>query len=185
MARMQVRDVIACPDCAAIQEMPAVRDGTLRCFRCHTVLGRTAGNVAGGALACSLATLLLLIPANMMVLMSIRRDGFQSQAHLASGLATIWNQGWPFVAIAVALVPVILPFVRFALLSAVLAALHLGCSAASVGSIFRWAEELDLWATADVFLLGIAIGWKRLIYIARTLRSGRAGGAPLARRSCA
>jgi paraquat-inducible protein A len=168
MARLQARHVVACPDCAAIQAVPPVRSGTLRCFRCRAVLERSAGRPRDGALACALATLLLLIPANLMALMSLDQFGFHSQAKLFGGVAAIWREGWPVVATSVCLAAVVLPFFRFGLLSVALGALHLGRRDRWIGPVFRWAEELDLWAMPDVFLIGIAIGWQRLMQVAHT-----------------
>jgi paraquat-inducible protein A len=45
---------------------------------------------------------------------------------------------------------VVLPFIRFGLLSAVLGAVRLGYRPAWLGPGFRWALWLDVWAMPDV-----------------------------------
>jgi paraquat-inducible protein A len=56
----------------------------------------------------------------------------------------------------------LLPFVRFGLLAAVLIAIRLGRKDAWIGPAFRWSEKLDMWAMADVLLIGAAVGWGRV-----------------------
>ncbi len=154
--------IIACPDCGAVQEMAPITRGHLRCWRCRCVLERAAGRPRGAALACALATLLLLVPGNLLLLMSLSRDGFAGQTFLSSGIAVMWQQGWVPTAIAVALLAIVLPFLRFGLLAAALAWVLLRRPVHWTGWAFRYAEQLDLWAMPDVFLIGCAIGYSRL-----------------------
>ena len=160
------RGLIGCPDCAAIQEMPAIHSGRLQCWQCHCVLERAVGRPRGAAFACALTTLILLIPANLMLAMSLSKSGFSAHSYLASGVVAIWMQDWPLVATVVALLAILLPFIRFTLLVASLGAVLLGVRARWVGPAFRHAETLDLWAMPDVFLIGCAIGFSRLAPVA-------------------
>jgi paraquat-inducible protein A len=161
------RNLIGCPDCSAIQEAPPITTGRLQCWRCGCTLERATGRPPGAAVACAITTLLLLFPANFMLLLTVSKSGFSGQMHLASGIATIWHQEWPVVAVVVALLAVVLPFFRFGLLTASLGALRAGRSGAWIGPVFRWAEKLDVWAMPDVFLVGCAIGYSRLAPFAR------------------
>ncbi len=154
--------VIGCPDCGAIVELPPIRSGTLHCWQCRGTLERASHRPRGLAFCCALATLILLVPANLMTLLSISKAGFHAHTTLASGVATIWRQDWPAVAIVVALTAIILPFLRFGLLAVSLGAVLAGHRGNWVGPMFRHAESLDLWAMPDVFLIGVAIGYSRL-----------------------
>src|SRR6185437_13652023 len=95
---------------------------------------------------CALATLLLLIPANFMSVMTVRLAGITSSTHLASGLLTSWRQGWPLLAVVMGLLGV----VRF------------GVRDHWLGPAFRLCQKLDLWAMADVVLIGAGIGYGRV-----------------------
>ena len=155
--------LIACPDCAAIQQMPPPpKRGALECWQCGSVLEATTGRSLDAALACGLATLLLLVPANLMPIMTVHVAGIDDSTHLASGLLTAWGQGWPLLAIVLGLQGVVLPFVRFGLLSATLAAIRFGVRGGWVGPAFRFSEKLDLWAMVDVLLVGAGIGYGRV-----------------------
>ena len=156
--------LIACPQCATIQTMPPPPErGHIECRRCGDVLERTTGRSLDGALACGLTALLLLLPANALPLLTVRAPaGLVATTHLFAGIQTIWAQGWPLMAIVCALEGVFLPFARFALLTAVLTMVKLRRHEPWMGPVFRYAEILDDWAMADVFLLGAAIGWGRV-----------------------
>ncbi|MGH7057641.1 MAG: paraquat-inducible protein A [Acetobacteraceae bacterium] len=156
--------LIACPDCGAIQQLPpSPPQGRLECWRCGHVLERAAGRSLDRALACATATLLLLFPANLLTLATVHAAGLTASTRLGSGIFTAWAQRWPLVAIVLGLEGVILPFLRFGLLAAVLAALRFGRGGGWTGVAFRYSEKLDLWAMADVFLIGGGIGYGRVV----------------------
>ena len=154
--------LIACPDCAAVQELPPIRAGRLECWRCRGTLERATGRSLPAALACASTTLVLLFPANLLILLRLSVAGATAHSHLGSGVAIMWNNGYVLLAVVVALQAVLLPFARFGLLTAVLGALHLGREGAWIGPAFRWSEMLDLWAMPDVFLVGCFIGYGRI-----------------------
>lgn len=157
-----VAELVGCPDCDAVQALPRIASGRLRCWRCKCTLERATGRPRGAAFAFALTTLILLVPANTMLLMSVSRDGFHGSSYLGSGIVTMWHQGWALTAIVVALQAVLLPFLRFGLLVAALGAVLAGRAARWAGATFRYAEALDPWAMPDVFLIGCAIGYSRL-----------------------
>jgi paraquat-inducible protein A len=156
-------DVIACPDCAAIQRLPDLRRGGLvECRRCGSTLERSNGRSLDAALACATATLLLLFPANLLPLMSVSILGTDRASRLGAGVVVMWQQHFVLIALVVAAQAVVLPFFRFGLLASVLAALRFGRPGAWIGTAFRWSERLDLWAMPDVFLIGLFVGYARV-----------------------
>lgn len=155
--------IVACPDCGTIQRTPSLaRHERSLCVRCEKVLERTTGRSVDFALALSVATLLLLVPANTTRLMTLPFGGIERTSRLGSGIFVMWREGWPLLAIGVALQGVILPFFRFGMLSACLVAIRLGRQGHWTGPVFRWAERFDLWAMPDVFLLGAIVGYSRV-----------------------
>ena len=154
--------LIACRDCAAIQHIHPPERGRLECWQCGRVLENRAGRSLDAALACSIATFLILLPANLLPLMTVHAVGLSSTTRLAEGLGTAWREGWPLVTIVLGLEGILLPFVRFGLLSVTLAAVRLGKRGPWVGRAFRYCEVLDLWAMADVLLIGAGIGYGRI-----------------------
>ncbi|HEY8290808.1 MAG TPA: paraquat-inducible protein A [Acetobacteraceae bacterium] len=132
------------------------------CFRCAATLERASGRNLTYGLALALGTLLLLFPANLMTLLSVSVAGVDRSSRLGSGVAGMWAQGWPLLAIVVGLQGVVLPFFRFGVLVAALAAIRFHRADDATGMLFRWAEELDRWAMPDVFLIGAAVGYSRV-----------------------
>jgi len=169
---------IACPDCGALEEIPRLlRRDTAVCIRCQSDLEKTNGRSIGAALACSSATLLLLVPVNVLPLLRVDLFGMHSENITALGVAQLWGRGWVWLAGLSALFVVVLPFLRFGLLSAVLAALRFDRRPRWLGAAFRWALWLDPWAMLDVYLLAGCIGYYRLIQIDQARITIELGGA--------
>jgi paraquat-inducible protein A len=157
---------IACPDCGTLEDLPRLRRrDTAVCVRCRSDLEKTSGRSIGAALACSFATLLLLIPVNVLPLLRVDIFGMHSQNITGAGVALLWMRGWILLAGLSALFIILLPFLRFGLLSAVLATLRFGRRPSWLGVAFRWSLWLDPWAMIDVYLLAGCIGYFRLINI--------------------
>lgn len=160
--------LIACRDCGTIQQLPPPpKNGRLECWRCGRTLEATTGRSLDAALACSLATLLLLVPANAARLLTLYVPGVPLSTHLFSGVVIFWRQGLPLAAVVLALLGIILPVVHFTVLTVTLAAIRWGVREKWVGVAFRYAEKLDLWAMSDVLLIGAGIGYGRVASQAR------------------
>jgi paraquat-inducible protein A len=155
--------LIACRDCGTIQGIrPPARRTVVACRQCGRVLENSNGRSLDAALACAIATFLLLLPTNMMTLMTVRVAGIATSTHLGSGVAVAWRQGWPLIAIVLGLVGIVLPLLRFGLLSITLFAIRLGARGPRAGQAFRYCEALDQWAMSDVLLIGAGIGYGRI-----------------------
>lgn len=134
----------------------------LLCAECDCQLERRTGRSLAAALALSATTLALLIPANFLPFLSTSVLGSPRQSYLVSGVTVMWRQEWPLLAIAVALFLIVLPFVRFGLLTVVLVLVQRETPPAWLGRVFRWSNGLQIWAMADVFLLGLLVAYERL-----------------------
>lgn len=157
------KGVVACPDCGLIQNLPSLPSkGKLECARCGHVLERTAGRSINAALAMTLSALFLLLPANFLPLLKVNIFGVHHTSVLASGIWSVAAQGWPIVAIILALELLILPFLRFTMLAIVLLTLETEHHPHWLGKMFRWSEQIDQWAMLDVFLIGFGIGYERV-----------------------
>ncbi|HEU0195904.1 MAG TPA: paraquat-inducible protein A [Nevskiaceae bacterium] len=154
---------IACPDCGTLVDLPSVAaGGTATCPVCHHALERSAGRNIAGALACSAATFALLFPANLLPLMDVHLLGLHTESRIGSSVLALWDRHWVIVAILTAAFVVILPLLRFGLLTVVLACLQLHRHPRWLGRAFRWSLHLDHWAMPDVFLIGCAVGYSRI-----------------------
>ena len=102
------------------------------------------------------------MPANLETLLTTNALGVSRHSILASTAGSLLTDGWPFLALIVLFCVVILPLVRFGLLTAVLGSLLLERPRAGLGRMFRWANMLETWAMTDVFLLAFAVAYARL-----------------------
>jgi len=168
---------IACPDCCTLLSFPVLpRRSTAVCLRCHNPIATTIGRSLDAALACSLATLLLLVPADVLPLLAAEAFGRRSRASLIGGITQLWNHEWILLAGLSAIFVILLPAVRLGLLCAVLGALRLHYRPAWLGRAFRWAMWLDRWAMVDVFLVAVAAGYYYLNNVERLALSIQVGG---------
>ena len=169
---------IACPDCGALEDLPRLPPrSTAVCIRCEGDLEKTAGRSVNATLACSFATFLLLIPTNCLPLVSVDVFGMHTQNVIAVGIWRLMQHRWVLLAGLSALFVIVLPFLRFGLLTAVLGALRLGFRPRWLGKAFRWAVWLDLWAMLDVFLLAAGVGYYRLSHVSEAQITIEIGGA--------
>ena len=161
--RPDPRAAIGCASCGLVQTLPVLGRGEdARCGRCHSVLERARGTGIGRAAALAITTFVLLIPANLMPLYRVELLAGSRESHVTSGVALFWQQHWPLPAIAMLLFVLILPLLRFFLLSIVLVALKLGVRSPRLGPSFRVAQTLGVWAMPEVMLLGIYVAYGRL-----------------------
>lgn len=159
----KLREIVGCPHCGLVQAVPGVKNnGNFICERCGLTLERMNGRHLDTAFICAVTTFLLLFPANFLPILQVDVIGVTNRSLIVSGVIGIWLQHWPLLAIVIGLEIILLPFLRFGLLSFVLGALRLGYRPAWLGHIFRWAERLDEWAMLDVFLIGGMVGYARV-----------------------
>jgi paraquat-inducible protein A len=169
---------IACPDCGTLLSFsPLPRRSTAVCVRCRHPLETTIGRSLNVALACTVSTLLLLVPVDTLPLLRAELLGQHSERSLLSGVAQLWHHDWLALAALSVVFVVIVPAMRLALVAAVLGALRLGLRPAWLGRAFRWAVRLDRWAMLDVFLLAVAVGYYYLTNIEHLAVSIEIGGA--------
>jgi paraquat-inducible protein A len=154
---------IGCPECGALQHLPRLTLHEMaRCRLCRFPLSRTLARSLDAAFACSVAAFVLLIPANLTPLMSVRLLGVERTEVLASGGLDMWRGGFVLISATLFACVIVLPLVRYAGLSVVLGALALGERPPWLGRLNRWVMLLDLWAMPDVFLFAFLIGMVRV-----------------------
>jgi paraquat-inducible protein A len=169
---------IACPDCGTLQDLPPLSPRSKAvCRLCCRDLEKTAGRSITATLACSLATFLLLIPSNVFPLIRVELFNMSSANLILVGIGKLWSNQWVLLAGISAVLVIAIPFIRFGLLSAVLAVLRFTDRRPDwLGPAFRWAVWLDPWAMTDVFLLASFVGYYRLINLDAAHVSIEVGG---------
>ena len=163
----QARAKIYDPQLQLLRYVPDIagligRVSKIACIACDNTLSRRNGRNLEAALAMASATVLFLIPANLMTLLTASVIGLTRHSLLISSATEMWAEGWPLLGAVIALFLVILPLIRFGLLTVVLLTLKLGPRPRWLGRAFRLSIALDTWAMPDVFLLALWIAYARL-----------------------
>ncbi len=94
--------------------------------------------------------------------MRLHMMGLHGENVTAEGVRILFEHGWFFLAALAAAMVIVAPFLRFGLLSLVLACVRLGRRPRWLAAAFRWAVWLDPWAMLDIYLLASCIGFYRL-----------------------
>jgi len=152
--RLRTLMTIACSDCGTVQRLPGMpRHGVAECRRCRRLLARAGRRSLAVSLAWSSAMLLLLIPANLLPIMSASFRGESREAHLIDAVAALWDERWPILALMFVAFVIVLPVVRAGLLTAVLTTIRTPHRPRWLGPAFRHAENLRLWAMPEVMVV--------------------------------
>jgi paraquat-inducible protein A len=169
---------IGCPDCGTLAQIPPLPPySTAICSTCRGHLEKTAGRSIDAALACSLGTFLLLIPANILPLLQVNVFMMSTRNIIGQGIADLWGQHWILISTCTVLFVIAFPLVFFGLLTVVLGSVRLGYRPNWLPAAFRWALWLELWAMSDVFLLASFVGYYRLINLQAAHVAIGVGGA--------
>jgi paraquat-inducible protein A len=154
---------LACPDCGFVQLLPRVpKHAVAACCRCGDVLECAAACNFNFAFACLSTALLLLVPANLLPLMTITLNGAQRQNWLITGAVALWEQNFRALGAMVAMSSAVLPFLWLATLVPVLLLVWRGVCPAWTGRLLRWSEVVRGWAMPEVYLVGSLVAYSRL-----------------------
>jgi paraquat-inducible protein A len=150
--------LVACHDCDLLHRHVALpRKGRARCVRCGAMLYRDAAGAFDRTLALSLASLVLLLVANLFPFMTFKMGGLVEVNHLASGVGELFGQGYWELAALVFFATVLAPALRLTLLTFVSISLRQGWRPPGLRRALKTASVLQEWAMLDVFLLGAIV----------------------------
>ncbi len=153
-----------CPNCGQFQVVPSLHPGaTATCVRCGSTLRRCRTDPLGRALALNLAALSILGIACLMSLMTVSTAGMVRHANLFSGPEGMGRSGlWP-LSIIVLFTTVAAPTLKLLAMSYVLIALRLERPPRHVRRVYAMVEHLRPWSMIEVYLLGIAVAYTKLV----------------------
>jgi paraquat-inducible protein A len=157
---------ITCADCGSAQVVAALAPKHIaECWRCDRLLDRSLLTHPGLSLAAATAVLVLLPAAVFLPFMhsSIRNLVFE-ESRLVSSVPVIYRDVWWPFALGFLCFAVLLPAFRALCLVLVLGSLRWGWGVPARGRLFRWHQELSIWAMTDVVVVaGIATYYRAAI----------------------
>ena len=150
--------LVACHDCDLLHRHVALPPkGVARCTRCGATLYRDATGAFDRTLAFSLASLILLLVANLFPFLTFKMGGLVEINHIASGVGELGSQGYRGLAALVFFSTVLAPALRLALLAFLSINLRSGWRPPGLRPALKVAAKLQEWAMLDVFLLGAIV----------------------------
>jgi paraquat-inducible protein A len=157
---------ITCADCGCTQILPALpRRSLAECHRCDRLLDRNAATSLGLSLMAATAALVLLPAAVFLPFMhsTIRNLVFE-ETRLVSSVPVIYNDVWWPFALGFLAFAILVPAFRAFALVLVLGSLRWGWRLRGRGRLFRWHQELAIWAMTDVVVVaGVATYYRASI----------------------
>ena len=153
-----------CPGCGLFQTVPALAPHTTaRCPRCNTLLRSTGSDPTTSALAFNLAALVLLGVSCTTTLMTVSTVGMVRTAGLFSGPEGLRGHGLWELALIVLFTTVAAPVLKLGATVYVLAGLRMPVPPRHLREVFAWLERLRPWSMIEVYLLGVAVAYTKLI----------------------
>jgi paraquat-inducible protein A len=153
-----------CPSCGRFQLVPSLVPGqSARCLRCDSLLRRAMVDPLGRALALNLAALSLLGIACLMSLMTVSTIGMVRSANLFSGPEGMGRSGLWELSVVVLFTTVLAPTLKLCAMAYVLIGLRLPRPPRHVRRVYALVEHLRPWSMIEVFLLGVAVAYTKLI----------------------
>ena len=159
--------LIACHDCDLLYRMHPLQYGQrATCARCGTLLYRKKKNSIDRTLTITLAGLVLFILANVYPFLTFKMKGRVQESILFTGVQELYAQDFLILAVLVLGASIVFPMVRILSMLYVLIPLKFNRRPWKAALAFRAVETLTPWAMMDVYLLGVFVGYVKLIELA-------------------
>jgi paraquat-inducible protein A len=158
---------LACPECDALVEVPELRLGDkVICPRCHSLLLSYQHNSLHRTAAYAMAAAVLFVVSNLFPFLSLRAGFRASEMRLWQSVSGIGEQGYPYLAAAIAVFILAAPaLVIGGLLYLVLPLLGDRRLPGAV-ALGRWLHRAKRWNMAEVYLVSVLVSLMKLGHLA-------------------
>lgn len=156
-------DHLACPECDALFQAPVLHEGErIVCPRCASLLFGYRRNSLRRAVAFALASAPLFLVANCFPFLSLRAEFRESQMLLWQSVSGLQEQGYPYLAIAVAIFTLAAPAFMIGGLLYLLLPLMAERQLPGAIPLCRWVYRARKWNMIEVYLLGVLVSLLKL-----------------------
>ncbi len=168
-------ELVACPGCDWLHVQTALEPGQqARCGRCGHAIRTRKLHTVDRTLAAALAGVVLLLVSLTLPFLSLSRSGLESHISVLDTVAALWQSDMRWMGMMTLAFIVLLPLVRLLLLLWVTWRLRWRRRVLpSMRTAFRWAVQLEPWAMADIFMVGVVVSLVKIGTVA-TLSIGPA-----------
>jgi paraquat-inducible protein A len=147
--------LIGCHVCGLVCRDTKVRDAT--CPRCGSALHRRKVDGCTRTWALLIAAFLLYIPANLLPIMRTVSLGDVDDNTILSGVVELWVKGSPDIAVIVFTASILVPMLKFFVLTTLLLSAQRGSCWArrQRAKLYRLVEFIGYWSMLDVFVVSL------------------------------
>lgn len=151
--------LIACPGCDLLHDRQHLEMGEFaRCTRCNHVVQTCKPLSIDRTLAAVLAGIVLLLISLFLPFLSLSRSGIESTISVIDAVESLWTSQMRWLGLLTFGFIVFLPLARLVLLGYVLWRIRFDRKVRrSMRVAFRWAHQLEPWAMADIFMVGVVV----------------------------
>ncbi len=154
---------LACPECDALFEAPVLHEGErVVCPRCSSLLFGYRRNSVRRAAAFTLAAAPLFVVSNCFPFLTLRADFRESQMLLWQSVSGLGDQGYPYLAGAVAIFTLAAPVLMIGGLLYLLLSIIAQRQLPGDIPLCRWVYRARKWNMIEVFLLGVVVSLLKL-----------------------
>jgi paraquat-inducible protein A len=152
---------ICCHDCSLL--CPPALEGS-HCPRCHATLHARTPNSLSWTWALLCSALFLLLPANLLPIMTIRTLGRGDPSTILQGVIELTQHGLFWIALVVLVASVIIPVGKLIGMLILLLSVQLGWTTnlRQKMLMFRFVEWVGRWSMLDIFVVGILVALVQL-----------------------
>ncbi|CAA6814633.1 MAG: Paraquat-inducible protein A [uncultured Sulfurovum sp.] len=128
---------------------------TLKCRRCHSKISSSLQGSYSRTLALLITAIILYIPANLYPILITKQFGVNSESTIMGGIIHLWELGSYPIAIIILVASVVVPLLKFLLISYLLIAskYKTHSSVLDQHKIFYITESIGPWSMVDVFVV--------------------------------
>ncbi len=146
---------ISCKICKAVNECDP--ENQIYCRRCGCKIYESKNRHFQLSLAFLITAMILYIPANIFPILKTYTLGVESDNTIFGGVVSLWKHGSYPIAIIVFLASIVIPIIKFAILSILLfwKRLKLKISFLTKHKLYILAEIIGPWSMIDVFVVAI------------------------------
>ncbi len=152
---------ICCHDCRLL--CPQAMEGD-HCPRCHARLHARTPNSLSWTWALLCSALFLLLPANLLPIMTIRTLGRGDPSTILEGVIELTQHGLFWIALVVLIASIIIPVGKLIGMLILLLSVQLGWTTNLRQKMFmyRFVEWVGRWSMLDIFVVGILVALVQL-----------------------
>jgi paraquat-inducible protein A len=147
-----------CESCNHLSRLPP-STGTARCPRCGSALYFRRHHSLQRSWALCLAACCLLIPANVLPIMTVISLGQGEPDTIMSGIVRLWTTGLWGIAAIVFIASILVPAVKLVAMALLMLVVHwrLPLNKGQCTSLYRFVHFIGRWSMLDLFIISILI----------------------------